>query len=75
MEYVEYLIRRINRRFSSAEEAYMLEKEVLDFLNSQDTPIEQKKRLKNEAYLEALAILSDGYMYKNKLEHYRTQKK
>lgn len=74
MEYVDVLIKRINKRYKSLEEAFLLEKEVLKFLNSEQTPLEQKNKIKNKAYLEALAIASDGYKKQNKLEHYSAQK-
>jgi len=69
MEYVEELIKR-TKIFSTLEEAYHLENEILEFLNSEDTPSEQKQRLKSEGFIEMVAIASDGYKFDNKLEHY-----
>ena len=73
MEYVEELIKKTKRRMT-LEEGYNLDKEILDFLRDEKVPEEQKRKLRDEGMLEMVAMISDGYMHKNKLEHYNTQK-
>lgn len=68
---VDELIKRTKRRMT-LEEAYKLDKEIIRFLNDSNVSKEDKAKLRNEGYLESVAIASDGYKHKNKLEHYKT---
>lgn len=68
---VEELIKRTKRRMT-LEEAYKLDKEILNYLNDKNISEKDKAKLRNEGFLEAVAIASDGYKHKNKLEHYKT---
>lgn len=67
MKHVDKLINRTKRRMT-LEEAYYLEKEIIDFLNDANNSNEQKEKLKNKGLLELVAIASDGYKCKNKLK-------
>lgn len=67
---VDELIKKTKRRMT-LEEAYKLEKEILKYLNDKNISKKDKTKLKNEGYLESVAIASDGYKHKNKLEHYK----
>lgn len=53
------------------EETYILEKEILKVLNDKSISEKDKVKLRSKVYLELVAIASDGYKYKNKLEHYK----
>ena len=68
---VEELIKRTKERMT-LEEAYKLDKEIINFLNDKNVSNKEKNRLKSEGLLEPVAIASDGYKQKNKLEHYKT---
>lgn len=68
---VEKLIKRTKQRMT-LEEAYKLDKEIIKFLQDDKVSKEDKIKLKNEGLLEPVAIASDGYKQKNKLEHYKT---
>lgn len=52
------------------EEVYKLDKEIVIFLNDESVPTSEKIKLKSEGLLEPVAIVSDGYKKKYKLEHY-----
>ena len=66
---VEELIKRTKRRMT-LEEAYKLDKEIVDFLNDESVPTSEKIKLRAEGLLEPVSIASDGYKKKHKLEHY-----
>lgn len=67
---VDELIKKTKQRMT-LEEAYKLEKEILNYLNDKNVLDRDKTKLKNEGYLESVTIASDGYKHKNKLEHYK----
>ena len=48
------------------EEAYKLDKEIINFLNDKNVSNKEKNRLKSEGLLEPVAIASDGYKQKNR---------
>ncbi len=72
---VEKLIERTKKRMT-LKEAYKLDKEIIKFLNDNSIPSNEKVKLRAEGLLEPVAIASDGYKKKHKLEHYKksTQK-
>lgn len=72
MEYVDELIKKTKKRFSSLEEGYLLDKEILTFLHDPNVSEGKKKRLRSEGLLESVAMISDGYKKQHKLEHYNT---
>lgn len=74
MEYVDELIKRTRKPHLGLEGGYLLEQEILKFLHDEKVPEEQKLKLRAEGLLEPVAMLSDGYKKKNKLEHYSTQR-
>lgn len=67
---VDELIKRTRQRMT-LEEAYNLEKEIIEFLNDDNVADVDKNKLKNEGLLEPVAIAADGYKHINKLEHYK----
>lgn len=67
---VEELIKRTKQRMKSLEEAYKLDKEIVNFLNDDSVPKSEKIKLRAEGLLEPVAILADGYKQEHKLEHY-----
>ena len=73
MEYVDELIKKTKQRFDNFEEPYLLEKEILIFLNDDNVSENEKNKLRNEGLLEYIAMLSDGYKKQNKLERYSTK--
>ena len=60
---------------NSLEEAYKLDKEIVNFLSDDSVPESEKIKLRAEGLLEPVAILADGYKKKHKLEHYRESTK
>lgn len=67
---IDEIIKKTKQRMT-LEEAYKLEKEILKILNDKSISKKDKAKPRSEGYLESVAIASDGYKYKNKLEHYK----
>ena len=67
---IDELIKKTKQRMT-LEEAYNLEKEIIRILNDKNVREKDKAKLRSEGYLESVAIASDGYKHKNKLEHYK----